>query len=76
MQLAHQEAVVVERGLQSALPDLLLVDHGVEGIGDAADVGWHVGAVTACAGVRLERARAAASMPRSQRTQWRSIARR
>lgn len=43
VQLADEKAVVVECGLQLAPPDLLLVDHRIEGLGDAADVDRHVG---------------------------------
>ena len=42
VQFPHQEAVVVERGLQAPLPHFLFVDHDVEGFGDAADVARHV----------------------------------
>lgn len=41
VQLAHQEPIVVEGGLQPALAHLLLVDHGVEGFGNVADVARH-----------------------------------
>ncbi len=42
VKLPHQETIVVEGCLEAPLPDLLLVDHRVEGLGDAAHVARHV----------------------------------